>query len=945
MRRFLVPLLLVGIAALAFGFGARETPPNIGIGGEDTEYISPLVSTGVQDTVTIPITVTTEGGNANVVVAYELVFQNANGDVVWRDGGVDESEPPGFFAGLMRGLGFAQRPTTVQIPATRDWDGTYLSSDQGSDGANVPDGDYSYVLTVTDAGGEAGASDPRTVVVDNTLPQATASAEYDVFSPDGDGQKDTVTLTQSSSTEDEWVGAISSGGSEVFRIEWTGSVTTDFEWDGKDLAGRDLDDGDYVYSLSSTDRAGNSFTFTMAAVTIDTATRPLSISLDNPAFSPNGDGTKDSVTMTFALLDLTGLETASVTISDDGGDEIATFDIRDTISQPLTFSGYLGPGMTNRLAEGTYTVTADATYENGASVSADPVDVVLDVTPPAGTVAVSSDVFSPEGDGLNDTVRVTHTVSGSDSWSGFVFIPGGSVLASYDFGTAVPRIVDWDGADLSGIWVPDGPYWYQMIGTDAAGNQTETNTVKVTVDRRPTTIDFKISSRYFSPNGDGQRDVVTVTPILSVPTGVDTYSVELRDGSGGTVLTLSGSGDLPSEIDWDGRGATGEVLPEGDYVATLSLVYKKGNRPEALSPVVSIDFTVPSVGLTANRNRFSPNGDGVEDTITFRPTVSPVAEIESFVGRVTSLGGTVAAEVSGPAIAPVPVVWDGVTNSGAVASDGSYVASLEVTHRNGTVRSASTGTIALGTGDDFDAPRVVLQFSPQPFSPDGDGANDTVDIALVIDDASPVGSWELLVVDANGRTFHSFPAGGDAIRSVSWDGTNDAGDVVGNAVDYVVEYVVTDSAGNEATGSTSLPLDILTEAKYGQRRVLIDDILFEGFTARYLSWNSSYSRRNTATLDRLAELFNRFPDYDIEIHGHAVSLLYYDDAESDRENREILMPLSQRRADVITEALVARGVDADRFTTDAHGKDRPIIPFSDIAQRFLNRRVEFYLVK
>ena len=74
MRRFLVPLLLLGITALAFGFGARETPPNIGIGGEDTVYISPTVSIGVQDTVTIPITVTTEGGNTNVIVGAGPTF-------------------------------------------------------------------------------------------------------------------------------------------------------------------------------------------------------------------------------------------------------------------------------------------------------------------------------------------------------------------------------------------------------------------------------------------------------------------------------------------------------------------------------------------------------------------------------------------------------------------------------------------------------------------------------------------------------------------------------------------------------------------------------------------------------------------------------------------------------------------------------------------------------
>ena len=159
------------------------------------------------------------------------------------------------------------------------------------------------------------------------------------------------------------------------------------------------------------------------------------------------------------------------------------------------------------------------------------------------------------------------------------------------------------------------------------GDQFVTDPVAVAVDQRPTTMDIEFSRRYFSPNGDGQGDTVTVRPNLSVPTGIASYTVTVKNSAGEIVGSGSGRGDLPREIVWDGRDLNGNVLPEGDYVGELSLVYEKGNRPVGLTPVVTIDNTIPRVTLRASSVGFTPDGDGEEDTITFIPSVSPASEI------------------------------------------------------------------------------------------------------------------------------------------------------------------------------------------------------------------------------------------------------------------------------------------------------------------------------
>ena len=942
MRKVLIPLMVLLVAAGAFARGSEEAPPEISVGDEETVYLSPQSSPNVQDSITIPITVTADASRNDVVVAYEIVIQNSAGQTVWTEIGVDETERPGFFGRLMENLGIREKETTVSIPASREWGGTYLGSSSGADGASVPDGDYTYTLSVTDSGEMTGTSEPRTVVIDNTLPDATATAEYDVFSPDGDGRKDTVTLTQSMSSEDEWVGSIVSGGSEVFTVEWAASVPAEYTWDGKDLAGRDLADGDYVYQLSSTDRAGNSFTFSLPPVTIDTAERPLTLRVDNAAFSPNGDGVKDTVTLDFGSVVLTRLSSAVITVSDSAGTELQSVEVGSLIGSPIVFNGFVNAAGTLPMPEGAYPISVLADYEHGAISEAGPTDVVVDITPPSGSVSASASVFSPEGDGLKDTIAVTHAVYGEDSWRGFVFIPGDQVLYTFDFGTAVPPSIIWNGTDMNGDPAPDATYSYQLIGTDAAGNQFETDPVAVTIDRRPTTMNIGFSRRYFSPNGDDQGDTVTVRPNLSIPTGITGYTVTVKNSAGEVLGSGSGTGGLPTELVWDGRDLRGNVLPEGDYVAELALVYEKGNRPVGLSPVLTIDNTIPSVSLRASSNRITPDGDGADDTIRFTPSVNPAAEIVRSSGRLVSLGGQVVAQAEG--VTPTAVIWDGTTARGAVAPVGGYVAILEVEHRNGTIREARTGTIGLGDAD-ITAPRVALRLSPQIFSPDGDGRDDTVTMTLAILDDNPIGGWEIRVYEPDGDLFHSFPVGDGLVRSVEWDGRNSAGELVEMAVDYDVRFEVVDAGGNITEGRETLTVDVLTEPLYGGRRILVDNVLFEGYTTRFLYWDNDAEAQNVVSLEKIGDILRKFPEYSLEIHGHAVSLLYYDAVQSDREHREVLIPLSEARAEVLRDVFVGYGADESRFALYGFGKSRPLVPFSDLDGRAINRRVEFYLIR
>ena len=128
-------------------------------------------------------------------------------------------------------------------------------------------------------------------------------------------------------------------------------------------------------------------------------------------------------------------------------------------------------------------------------------------------------------------------------------------------------------------------------------------------------------------------------------------------------------------------------------------------------------------------------------------------------------------------------------------------------------------------------------------------------------------------------------------------------------------------------------------------RVNVASILFKGYTDDYEDLPADQVAQNKLTLDRLAAEFSRFPGYRIRLIGHAVMINWDDPNLGKPEQEKILIPLSKSRAAAIANALAARGIDAARMIVEGVGSTKPVVPDSDLVNRWKNRRVEFYLEK
>jgi outer membrane protein OmpA-like peptidoglycan-associated protein len=103
----------------------------------------------------------------------------------------------------------------------------------------------------------------------------------------------------------------------------------------------------------------------------------------------------------------------------------------------------------------------------------------------------------------------------------------------------------------------------------------------------------------------------------------------------------------------------------------------------------------------------------------------------------------------------------------------------------------------------------------------------------------------------------------------------------------------------------------------------LGDVLFD-------TGQASLKPGAATTIDRLAQFMRDYPERAVRIEGHT------DSVGSDDLNQR----LSERRADAVRDALLARGMPSQRITTRGFGETMPIAGNDDPGGRQQNRRVE-----
>ncbi len=111
------------------------------------------------------------------------------------------------------------------------------------------------------------------------------------------------------------------------------------------------------------------------------------------------------------------------------------------------------------------------------------------------------------------------------------------------------------------------------------------------------TAALRISPRYFSPDGDGSGDTLTVLLDVKSEAGIKEWSFTVKHPDGRRVFwETKGAGTIPERLTWDGKAATGELVQSAtDYPYTFSLTDANGTKCTE-EGFIQVDILVISEG-------------------------------------------------------------------------------------------------------------------------------------------------------------------------------------------------------------------------------------------------------------------------------------------------------------------------------------------------------------
>jgi len=277
--------------------------------------------------------------------------------------------------------------------------------------------------------------------------------------------------------------------------QWPGTTAT---WDGSSMnGGFVIPATTYQATATVRDEYGNSSQLKAeipvaalpkkaAVVAAQTPAPPppkpgqLAVVAKSPGFSPNGDTLANTITLLLGFGQPSAVVLWNVTISTPGAGRQKTYSGSGS-EQPASL---VWDGKSDRGAmspEGVYTATLSVDFGTAfAPGTATSQSFVLDLTPPTGTISLSSALFSPieSSDTINLKLAASSKLAKIDSWTMDIYDPGGNVFRSFTKKWPSDTAV-WDGKGTKGEMVQSAED-YPVVAKirDQFGN---IGTVKATV--------------------------------------------------------------------------------------------------------------------------------------------------------------------------------------------------------------------------------------------------------------------------------------------------------------------------------------------------------------------------------------------------------------------------------------------------------------------------------
>jgi outer membrane protein OmpA-like peptidoglycan-associated protein/flagellar hook assembly protein FlgD len=618
-------------------YSAEKPATNIYIDG--SRYFSPGTDSALK-TITLNVTIPVpEEKTGNKLTEWEVGITDKSGNLV---------------------KSYNQNTKGALPPSSIVLDGT---DDKGK---KLADGEYQAYVTAKYLNGYVPAKISSPVfVLDTEKPAAQIRASDKVF---GAGSKTdvkyTIMITPSNGAPvPSWKGEIrTADGATVVKTYDLGEYPPEsITWNGLNDKGGIAEKGQYVLVLTATDLAGNAGEArSNDLVTFDTTETQLLLAMADTAFSPNGNKVKDTITFT-PVTQTKDIVSYKFIIKDKSGKAVYTKEENKKLPANFVWNG--NDDDNTRCDDGFYSAQLSVKAANGADAAAATQEFELDTKFPSLEWETPWTYFSPDNDGNQDNITVKLSKSTAEKlWTADVRDAKGKSVKKYTWSGAKNEVI-WDGTDESGNIAADGKYSIVLFCTDDAGNSFSTDLNGIVLDNRETKIYLTAEREGISPNNDKVLDTQTFEVRTSVKEDLLSWNFDVRREDGTSVFGLSDkdSANLPATITWNGADSTGTVC-EGTFTGTLNVVYKKGNRVNAVSSPFICTATPPQLKVQTAPEYFSPDNDGIDDDLFIKLTGATKAKIKNWSFVINDPKGRAFWKTEGKSQITERIIWDGLSN-------------------------------------------------------------------------------------------------------------------------------------------------------------------------------------------------------------------------------------------------------------------------------------------
>ena len=175
-------------------------------------------------------------------------------------------------------------------------------------------------------------------------------------------------------------------------------------WNGLNQSGKISEKGDYKFTLSATDLAGNAGVVESQTITFDTTETQLLLAVNDIAFSPNSDKVKD--TLVFNPVTQTNDVVAyEFVIKDKDGKTV--YSKKENKKLPSSFTWNGNDSDNTRCEDGLYSAQLSVTAANGSTAAAATQSFELDTKAPSLVAEIPWNYFSPDNDGNQDNIPIS----------------------------------------------------------------------------------------------------------------------------------------------------------------------------------------------------------------------------------------------------------------------------------------------------------------------------------------------------------------------------------------------------------------------------------------------------------------------------------------------------------------------------------------------------------